>query len=312
MKPILLICAVAVLTSCSKQAPPSYLAKVGSREIRADDLRGEAERRRNNRKPVPAKDALLEEMVKYAAVLERARGMGLHEDPQVRREMNNLLVGKFLERELAPRLNAVEVSADEIKAEYERNIANYQQAAKARLALLYVECEPNSSEARRQEALSRIHEARQKAASRDGFGQLAIDYSEDQASRYRGGDIGWVDAASAPARLPKAVVQSGLELPQGQLSEVIETEKGFYLVMKTDSRGQTTTTLAKVESSLRISLLGKKRRAAEEAFRQEVARIVGVQVNQAALANVELPKENTKVPAHGQEPQPPVMAASGN
>jgi hypothetical protein len=66
--------------------------------------------------------------------------------------------------------------------------------------------------------------------------------------------------------------------------------------------------LAKVESSLRQTLLGKKRRAAEEAFRQELARIVGVQMNHAALANVELPKEDTLK----RELQPPVMAASGN
>jgi parvulin-like peptidyl-prolyl isomerase len=308
MKPITLICAVAVLTSCSKQAPPNYLAKVGSREIRADDLRSEAERRRNNRKPVPAKDALLDEMVKYETVLERARRMGLHEEPQVRRELNNLLVGKFLERELAPRLNAIEVSAEEIKAEYERNIAKYQQPAKVRLALLYIECDQNATEVRRQEARSRLEEARQKVASRDGFGKLAIDYSEDQASRYRGGDIGWIDGASAPTRLPKVLVQKGLELPQGQCSEIIDMEKGFYVVMKTDSRGETTTPLVKVESSLRQALLGRKRRAAEETFRQEIARIVGVQMNHAALAAVELPKEEK---ARG-EPQPPVMAASGN
>jgi parvulin-like peptidyl-prolyl isomerase len=177
--------------------------------------------------------------------------------------------------------------------------------------MLYVECDPRASEARRREARGRIDEARGRAsvfASQNGFGQLAIDYSEDQASRYRGGDLGWIDAASIPPRLPKTVVQTGLDLPQGQLSEIIETEKGFYLVMKTDSRGQTTTPMAKVESSLKQSLLGKKRRALEEAFRQEIARIVGVQMNHAALAAVELPREESPK----REPQPPVMAATGN
>jgi hypothetical protein len=306
-----LICAAAILTSCSKQASPTCLAKVGTQEIRADDLRKEAERRRTNHRSIPAKDVLLDEMVKYEAIVQRARSMGLHEDPQIRRELNNLLVGKFLERELTPRLKAVEVSQEEIKAEYELNIARYQQAAKVRLAMLYVECDPNASEARRQEARGRIEEARRRAsalASQNAFGPLAIDYSDDQASRYRGGDLGWLDEASAPTRVPRVVVQSGFELSQGQLSEIIETQKGFYLVMKTDSRSQTGTPLAKVESSLRQTLLGKKRRALEETFRQEIARIVGVQVNHAGLATVELPKEK----ARKGEIEPPVLAASGN
>jgi parvulin-like peptidyl-prolyl isomerase len=161
---------------------------------------------------------------------------------------------------------------------------------------------------RRNEARGRVEEALQKPIGNDGFGQLAINYSDDQASRYRGGDLGWIDEGSIPSRLPKIVAQTGFELPQGKVSDVIETEKGFYLVMKTDSRGQTTTPLTKVKSSLRQTLLGRKRRAFEETFRHEIARTVGVQVNHAMLATVELPKDGTPK----REVQPPVLAASGN
>ena len=198
------LCLLGVLgffSACSKQTGPAsdVLAKVGSREIRIEDLRKEVERRRNIHRPVPDKETLLQEMVDFEAMLQRARKAGLEGDPQLQREMNNLLVGKFMERELTPRLAAVKVTAEEVKAEYEKNIAKYTKSAQIRLAILHLGADSKTSETKRAELRARLTEARDKAlenltrtdlrqASPD-FGTLAIDYSEDQASRYRDGRL---------------------------------------------------------------------------------------------------------------------------
>ena len=47
-------------------------------------------------------------------------------------------------------------------------------------------------------------------AKAPGFGPLAIAYSEDQATRYKGGDVGWVEAARGPAWLSPTVRQAAL------------------------------------------------------------------------------------------------------
>src|SRR5436190_1045424 len=290
---------VAVSGGCSKQPKPDkdVLAKVGGREIRTADLLQEVSRRRANRHSVPDKQTLLDEMVEHEALLQRARTDGLDKDPQVARELNNLLIAKLIERDVAAQLEKVSVSEEETKAEYEQNVGNYTQPAKVRLAILFLEANAKSSEARREEIRARLLEARQKflanpklndkSAVAPGFGTLAVEYSDDQASRYRGGDIGWLDAGKVTYHWPRSVLEGGYALENGKVSEVLQTEAGFYLVMKTDSRSGSTKSFAMVEPALRQSLLLKKRREVDATFRKDARRLAGVTVNSNALNAVE-------------------------
>ena len=320
------LCLIGVLgffSACSKQTGPAsgVLAKVGSREIRIEDLRKEVERRRNIHRPVPDKETLLQEMVDFEAMLQRARKAGLEGDPQLQREMNNLLVGKFMERELTPRLAAVKVTAEEVKAEYEKNIAKYTKSAQIRLAILHLGADSKTSGTKRAELRGRLTEARATAlenltrtdlrqASPD-FGTLAIDYSEDQASRYRGGDIGWLEGGKFSYRWPRKVLEAGYALEKGHVGEVMEAEGGFYLAMKTDGRAGSITPLGQIEASIRHHLLVKKQHEFEEAFRQETARLAAVTIDRKTLAAVNLPPAEPTV-AQNREAGPPALPGGHN
>jgi parvulin-like peptidyl-prolyl isomerase len=288
-----------LLGGCSQKPAPDVVAKVGSRDIRVSDLQREAERRRALHRAAPDKEVLLQEMIQQEALVQRARRAGLDKDPQLVREMENLLVGRLLDRELAQRIEAVTVSPEEIRANYEVNLAKYTQPAKSRLAILFLETGTKSSEAKRAETRERLAEARRKflenpeAARRTspvpGFGALALNYSDDQASRYRSGDLGWFEAGARAQRFPAVVLEAGCALATNQLSEIIETGAGFYLVLKTDARPAAVTPLEKVEADLRQSVLLKKRRELDAAFRQEAVALAGVTRHTNALAAVELP-----------------------
>ncbi len=309
---VCLLAAMGLSSSCSKKpaaSAPDVLAKVGAQEIRAEDLLKEAERRRQGHRPVPDKATLLQEMVDHEALVQRAHRAGLDEDPQIKREVSNLLIGKLLERELTPRLAAVQVNVEEIQAEYQRNLDKYKHPAKVRLALLHLPADAKMSEARRAELRQRMQEARGKAIATPaagGFGPLAIEYSEDQASRYRGGDLGWMDAGNFSYRWPRSVLTSAYALDQGKVSDVIEAEGGFYLAMKTDARAGAIAPLTQVEAALRQSLMVKKRHDLEETFRNEVARLAAPIINAEALTAVELPLPPATV-AHNTEPEPPAL-----
>ena len=297
--------AVGLGAGCSKKpaADPDVLARVGSAEIRSGDLVKEAARLRKARKAVPDKSTLLQEMVKHEALVQRARNAGLPEDPELKREISNLLIGALLERELTPRLEAVQVSAEELRAEYQAKLPQYTRNAKVRLALLQLQADAKMSEARRAELRERMGEARRKLTGElgaEGFGKLALDYSDEQSSRYRGGDLGWLDAGSAAPRWPRAVLDAGYALPKGHVSDVIETPEGFYLVAKTDFREGFATPFEQVEGSLRQGILARKRRQLEEAFRQEAANLANIQINAEAIERVQLP------------PPPAVLAQRSN
>lgn len=308
---------LALLAGCGKPGEP-VLGRVGAREFRAADLRAEAEFRIKNRRPVPDKDTLLRELMTQEALLQRARQTGVADDFAVRRELDNLLVAKLWDREVAGRAAAVTVTDEELRAEYERNLARYTQPPQVRLAMIQLNGGRVMSDAKRAELRARMAEARAKALARPvtpprgaepgGFGPLAAEYSEDVASRFRGGDLGWLDPNHAAYHWPAAVLQAGYALPRGQVSEVIEAGGSFYLVVKTDERKSTVTPFAQVQSGLRQAVLQRKRQALEAAFHAESLAQRQPFVDARALANVELPAPKAEV---ASAPAPAVPAGPG-
>src|SRR6185503_3339767 len=224
---LLVILALGTLAGCSKAPAPatSILATVGDRVIRVQDLEGEIAWRQSARRNVPEPRVLLEEMVLQEALLQKARAAGLEKDPALLRSWRSLLVSKLKERDLSPGLEGLQVSPEELRLAYEKQLDRYTEPGKARLALVQVKTHPQMSEAQLAELRTRIEEARVQSLvltnGELGFGKVAVAYSEDQSSRYKGGDVGWFDEGQSHYRWPAGVISAGFALQNpGQVSAV--------------------------------------------------------------------------------------------
>lgn len=309
---VCLVVGLGLIAGCSKPAAPdpTLLAKVGAREIRVADLQQEIGWRLKNHRPLPDAKALLEELISREVLLQKARAAGLEQDPNVTRAYQAMLVGKFKERELAPRVDAASVSIQEVRAEYERQLNQYVRPAKARLAIIYIQSDSQMSAERAAELRARIAQARQQALTlpKDsrGFGQVAVNFSEDPATRFKGGDIGWFDQGRSNYRWPDDVIAAGFALPSaGAVSDVIQAGNGFYLVMKLDARAAETTPLEQAEEGLRRRLLAQKRQQLEQSFAVEMGRGVPVRTFPSALAAVPVPAPDMARSAAAEPPMLP-------
>jgi len=328
------LAAILLVSGCSKHSAPApdVLAKVGSAEIRLADFNHEVERRAKANQPVVSAEALLDEMIGRELLLLKASQAGLSNDPEVRRAVQAVLINKFKERDMKPKLDNVEVTADEVRARYEGNLQQYTTPAKARLAMLYLQTDSKMSPEKRAELKVRLEQARQTAgsqlspasnplpvmarasasqsvtpapASRTAFfGNLAISSSDDQASRYKGGDIGWFDQGREGYRWPTEVISAGMALATGEVSGVIETSKGYFVVAKTDSREPVVTPLEKVDATFRRQITVAKRQEAEQQYMKQLRSSVPVQIYTTALTSVTLP---TVTAAKTEAPQPPAF-----
>ncbi len=290
----------------SDRPDPDVIARVGSREIRVKRFQEEALRRGGLRSEGLDREALLEEMINYEVLLVQALEAGLDQDPEVRRAYHNLLVGKLRTQALQPRIEAVEVSDEELKGYYQSHIDAYTRPARIRLAILHLETHPTMSDEKREAIRARLSDARKKAEEMPpevrGFGPLAIEYSEDQASRYKGGDIGWL-AEGRDYRWPAPVVSAGFALDQsGEVSDVIESDGGVYLVKLLDRRPAETAALDKVAPRIRHKLLLEKRREVENAFMAEKRAVTTpIKIYPEALASIPAPSSEK------EELQPPSL-----
>jgi parvulin-like peptidyl-prolyl isomerase len=311
----------SLFAGCSKKpAPdPKVLAQVGSRQIRVEDVQKEIDWRQKNRRPAADPTSVLDDLIEEETLLQEAHKAGIQNDPDVRRAYRNVLITRFKEGQLTPKLESANATPEEIQARYQEQLSKHTRPGKARLAMIHLQVDDKMSEETRTSAQTRIQEARKRALAQaarlpaaagpglskeiHGFGTVAAEFSEDQASRYKGGDIGWFDEGASNYRWPTEVIAQGFALTnQGDVSEVISAQGGLYLVMKLDTRPATVTPLAQVTPSLSRRIATEKKQQVEQFFFAEMRRRTGVKRFPEALA--QLPVSHPTL-ARRAEPEPP-------
>ena len=275
------------------QSDPGIVAKVGSREIRVEDFQRELVRRGGARPENVDPQKLLEEMIEDEVLMAKAVESGLDENPEIVRAYRNMVVAAFKKRELVPRIEKETVTDAEIKAYYDANPGEFTRLAKIRLAFLYMAIPSKVQDhSRIEKARAKMEEAREKALAlkeERGFGSLAVEYSEDQATRYKGGDIGWVEEGR-PYRWDPAVLAAGFDLENvGDVSEIVTTGDGIYLVKLMDRRPSRLVAFEKAAPRIRHKLTMEKEREVEMNFHQEMRAATVIEIYPEILESIATP-----------------------
>jgi len=162
--------------------------------------------------------------------------------------------------------------AEALSQRYEATPARWETPAAVRLRHILIQKpegeEPDELEAARSRAQSVLERIREGAA----FADVALEVSEDEASRESGGDLGFVP----PDELAPTLREAAENLEPGQVSEVLEDDAGFHLVRLEGRRSADRRSFDEVRDELARELLVERRaeaRARElaEALRTAVA-----------------------------------------
>lgn len=316
---LLLCSSVCFFSQCEKPAPAAAaagkaLATVAGQAITEKDLIQEAEWRRSNNQAVPAAPELLEEMANRLALVEKAKQLGVADDPETQRRIQSVIIAGLRAKQLDVELSKVAVTDEEVAQAYEAKREEFARPGLDRFAILFQAADAKASDARKAEAKKRLEDAialadanpapggRGPAAG--GFGQVAAQHSEDQVSRYKGGDIGWIETGAKEMRLPVNVIDAGRALEKGKRSGVLEAADGYYVILKTDARPGGARPLEEVADNLRQQLLREKRRALEEGFLADALQRAKANIDTDAAAKVTLP-DSPQPAANSPELSPP-------
>jgi len=277
--------------SCRKEKPVAdtlrkdVVADVGPVSITVDDMVAEAVRRHALAAAAGDPEAFLQRLTDREALIATALRRGLQHDEAIRRQYENMLIGRLRTDELEPLLTEVDVTPDDIEGAYLADEASYRISALTHVAVLRLQHGMGRGDKVR-EQLQAVREGMLKdPADGPGFGKLAIANSDHQASRYRGGDVGWLRDGQGPSWLPQAVIQAAWELEEpGQLSLVIEDDKAVFLVRMIEKKGEGRRPLESVSASIKARLLKEKRQQVEEQFLQRIRETVDITVHASGLS----------------------------
>lgn len=270
--PWILLTAATALCGCQRQTQETAIqetaiAEVGGEKVTAEELAYEMKlQARGDRQETL--DALLERKRLVAA----ARAAGIDQDPAARRAMDGILMTRLLERDLQPKLDAVQVGDVEVREYYDSHQKEFTQPAHLSLAMLF-RASREEDTARRDAHRTALEAARNEAASlpaAEGFGALAISNSEDQSSRYRGGNIGSFTAQDDYAEPFPALRDAAADLAPGDLTSVLAFPEGLYVVRVVRREVAQVRPFESVRDAIHRRLLGEYEQALRKDFQEKL------------------------------------------
>lgn len=260
---------------------------------------------------VEQRRALLDEVIRHRALVARARAEGYDTDPEVIAVLERAMVTRFQQEELDLQLEVLTISDEEVSAHYNENMERYARPARSKAAIVFIKIPLMASEQQRvdleEKAERALAEARALPPETLHFGPVARKYSDDRASRYQGGVIGWlVEHASRQYKWDPKVVAAVFSLPQpGEIAPIVHTEDGLYLVRLVDKDAVEARPLNQVRDGIRHQLLRDKRRALREALLAEIVTEAQVQVSVNLLESIQPPLSKFEEPESGGPPALP-------
>jgi peptidyl-prolyl cis-trans isomerase D len=143
----------------------------------------------------------------------------------------------------------VQVSDDMLKLQYQANIQQYQVPNRVHVEHI-VFMTVGKPDAEVEEIKKRAEDVLKQVKKGGKFEDLAKKYSED-ATKDKGGDIGWIIQGQALPEYEKAA----FSMPAGSVSDLIRTQIGFYIIKVLEKETAHTKPFEEVKDSLRGPLL---------------------------------------------------------
>jgi len=210
--------------------------------------------------------ALIERWINISLLALSAQEAGLKEDPEVKVSLLEAEKRILAEALLQKRLSQLNVTEEELKSCYEKNKEKYKvpEGVKLRHILIYVPKE--ADEKTKEKALVKARQIRNQLLKGAKFEELAKIYSDDTASREKGGDLGILRKGETIPEFEKEV----FKLKPGEISQPIKSVYGYHLVKVEKKLPEEILPFEKVKEEVKEDLRKEKERKEIEALLKEL------------------------------------------
>lgn len=183
----------------------------------------------------------------------------------LRRVLAEVIRGEtWIENQIA---SQVAVSDAEIQNYFEQNQAEFVQPMRIRARHIFLAAPEGSTLELMQTKQRTILDLAVRLGRGEDFGQLAASVSEDEASKTRGGDLGFFAANRMPAEFFEAAEQLLPNAPP----RFLQSHLGFHALQVTDVHPARPLTLAEATPEIIALIAAEKRHSAVAALESELA-----------------------------------------
>ena len=197
----------------------------------------------------------------FRAALNRSGGS----HRTLRRALAEAICGEqWIENQIA---SQVAVSDAEVQKYFEQHSAEFMQPTRFRARHIFLAAPEGSAPELMQAKQQAILDIAVRLGRGEDFGELAAAVSEDEASKTRGGDLGFFAANRMPAEFFEAAEQLSPNAPP----RFLQSHLGFHALQVTDLHPARPLTLAEALPEITALIVAEKRRSAIATLESELA-----------------------------------------
>jgi peptidyl-prolyl cis-trans isomerase C len=162
----------------------------------------------------------------------------------------NAVVDKLLNTKVA---SAVTVTDQDLKSFYDNNQAQFKRPERAHVRHILVAVDPKATAEDKQKAKQKADALLARVKKGEDFATVAQE-SDDQMSKGRGGDLGWVTTGGVVEPFEKAA----FALKPNEISPVVESRFGYHIIQLLERKPADTAPFDEVKERLGAFLKERK------------------------------------------------------
>ncbi len=148
------------------------------------------------------------------------------------RRQNEKIEIEFVGLKAGEIAGGIELSEGDLASYYDRHKQEYAEPAKVKLG--YVKFGKEPSETDYEDAKEHAGRILERVQTGDDFAELAGYYSDDDATKGKGGDLGFFGRG----RMVKEFEEVAFSMEPGEVSEAVKSQFGYHIIKVEETRGE--------------------------------------------------------------------------
>lgn len=171
-------------------------------------------------------NAIVERWLMFSILSLAAKDEGFDKLPEIQKELDELTRNFLAKKYLEAKLKKIEITEPEVREYYEKNKTKYviPEGVELKHILIYVSNKASKEE--EEKALNKAQQIRAQILKGAKFEEMAKKYSDDKASKDKGGALGIIRRGETDPEFESQV----FKLKPGEISPPIRSTFGYHLV----------------------------------------------------------------------------------
>jgi len=204
---------------------------------------------------------LIEQAVKSSLLSQEARRLGINMKAEVAKKIKELtdtiIIQELIKEEVTSKII---VKDEDISAFYKENKEKFTRPEEVKVSLILFQVNADDIPQKKIEKKKKAEQTLQQIKAGADIEALAKELSDDEMTKQNGGKTGFFAKGQLNIAYGEVFEEKAFSLKKGELSDVFESGKGFYIIKVIDHREKREPMLQEVKKTIESQVRQKKQK----------------------------------------------------